>query len=165
MNVLHFLLINTAARKWVTVKELICASRALLWTVQDFHWSEKVTFFEAVFMNKSFAVSGEETFVLKNEEFSMFSFAKVLEFIFDKYDSRSKNMWDYRRRKLEMDLKLDNFQSVVELGRTLTLGCAVDGARVRKWVNAVSFFPRWRVMNCVYAGAGPSPEALVHGQV
>ena len=69
--------------------------------------------------------------MLKNEEFSMFSFAKVLEFIFDKYDSRSKNMWDYRRRKLEMDLKLDNFQSVVELGRTLTLGCAVDGARVR----------------------------------
>ena len=88
-------------------------------------------FFEAVFMNKSFADSGEETFVLKNEEFSMFSFAKVLEFIFDKYDSRSKNMWDYRRRKLDMDLKLDNFQSVVELGRTLTLGCAVDGARVR----------------------------------
>jgi len=76
-------------------------------------------FFEAVFMNKSFADSGEDTFVLKNEEFTMFSFAKVLEFIFDKYDSRSKNMWDYRRRKLEMDLKLDNFQSVVELGSYL----------------------------------------------
>ena len=25
-------------------------------------------------------------------------------------------------------------------------------------VNAVSFFPRWRVMNCVYAGAVPSPN-------
>ena len=24
---------------------------------------------------------------------------------------------------------------------------------------AVSFLPRWRVMNCVYAGAGPSPQA------
>ena len=85
-------------------------------------------FFEAVFMNKNFSDSGEETFVLKNEEFSMFSFAKVLEFIFDKYDSRSKNVWDYRRRKLEMDLKLDNFQSVVELGsylqvRDLDIAC------------------------------------------
>ena len=76
-------------------------------------------FFEAVFMNKNFSDSGKDTFVLKNEDFSMFAFAKVLEFIFDKYDSRSKNVWEYRRRKLEMDLQLDNFQSVVELGSYL----------------------------------------------
>jgi len=76
-------------------------------------------FFEAVFTNKNFSDSDEGTFVLKSEEFSVFSFAKVLEFIFDKYDIRSKNIQDYRRRKLEMDLKLDNFQSVVELASYL----------------------------------------------
>jgi len=76
-------------------------------------------FFEAVFTNKNFSDSNEDTFVLRSEEFSVFSFAKVLEFIFDKYDSRSNNIQDYRRRKLEMDLKLDNFQSVVELASYL----------------------------------------------
>eukprot|EP00092_Neocalanus_flemingeri_P009731 GFUD01010482.1.p1 GENE.GFUD01010482.1~~GFUD01010482.1.p1 ORF type:complete len:656 (-),score=176.01 GFUD01010482.1:29-1996(-) len=76
-------------------------------------------FFEAVFSNNNFSDSGQEAFVLKTDEFSMFAFAKVLEFIFDAYDQRSQNVWEYRRRKLEMDLKLDNFQSVVELGSYL----------------------------------------------